>query len=133
MRQMKTIRSRVFLRTSSLECSCCFLSILQFKCSSKKYPYPPTEGTFVIDHHHLEFPFRGVLVIVISFPSPTPGISVIVQLGWIPPGRTISLKNAVTLYFYAKDNYFYDKGVKFFYYVIQCHIISILPYRVFLS
>ena len=112
---MKTIRSRVFLPTSSLECSSCFLSILQFKCSS-------------------EFPFRGVLVIFIPFPSPTPGISEIVQLGWVPPGRTISLKNAVTLYFYAKDNCFNGKGVKsFFYYVIQCHIISILPYRVFLS
>ena len=35
---------------------------------------------------------------------PTLGISVIFQLVWVPRGNNISLKNAVALYFYAKDN-----------------------------
>ena len=34
---------------------------------------------------------------------PTLGISVIFQLVWVPRGKNISLKNAVALYFYAKD------------------------------
>ena len=35
---------------------------------------------------------------------PSPEISVIIQLGWVPPGKNICVKNVVTLYYYAKDN-----------------------------
>ena len=37
-------------------------------------------------------------------PPPTFWISVIFRLVWVPPGKNISLKNAVALYFYATDN-----------------------------
>ena len=51
-------------------------------------------------------------------PSPTwrapPGSSVIFQLGCVPPGKNIYVKNAVALYFYAKDNCFCDKERIFF-------------------
>ena len=60
-------------------------------CSSKKYPYP--------------LPHRGHC----CFRPPPPGISVIFQLGLVPPGKNISLKNAVALFFYAKDKCFCDK------------------------
>ena len=53
----------------------------------------PQEGTFVLD-------------------PPPPGISVIFQLGWVSPGKSISVKNAVAPYFYAKDNCFYDEERK---------------------
>ena len=43
---------------------------------------------------------------------PTPGISIIFQLGWVPPGKTICVKNAVAQYFYVKDNCFCDKERK---------------------
>ena len=56
-------------------------------------PPPPQEGTFVLD-------------------PPPPGISVIFQLGWVSPGKSISVKNAVAPYFYAKDNCFYDEERK---------------------
>ena len=54
------------------------------------------EGTFALDPPppSLEFPFQGVFVI-----PPTPGIYVIFQLDWVPPGKNISLKNAVALNF----------------------------------
>ena len=42
------------------------------------------------------------------FRPPPPRISVIFQLGLVPPGKNISLKNAVALFFYAKDNCFCD-------------------------
>ena len=52
----------------------------------------------------MEFPFQGVLVI----PLP-PRISVIFHLGWVPPGKNISVKNTVALYHYAKYDCFYNK------------------------
>ena len=55
-------------------------------------------------HTPLEFPFQGVLVI-----PPPPGIAVIFQLGWVPSGKNFSVKNAVALYYYAKDIFFCDK------------------------
>ena len=45
---------------------------------------------------------------VLAIPT-NPGFSVISLLGWVPPGKNVSLKNAVALYFYAKDNCFYEK------------------------
>ena len=74
-------------------------------------PYLPTEGTFIL---HLPPPWnfhsRGACHI-----PPTPGISVIFQLGLVPAGKNISLKNAVAPYFYAKDDCFYDKAWKIIY------------------
>ena len=60
-------------------------------CSSKKYPYPLPHGGHC------------------CFRPPPPGVCVIFQLGLVPPGKNISLKNAVALFFYAKDNCFCDK------------------------
>ena len=39
----------------------------------------------------------------------TLGISVIFQLGWVPAGENICVKNVVALYYCAEDNFFYDK------------------------
>ena len=39
----------------------------------------------------------------------TLGISVIFQLGWVTPGENICVKNVLALYYYAEDNFFYDK------------------------
>ena len=55
-------------------------------CSPKKYLYPP--------------PPQGTLL-----QTPTPGISVIFQVGWVPSGKDISVKKVVALYFYAKDKF----------------------------
>ena len=38
-----------------------------------------------------------------KIPPLPPGISVIFQFVWVPPGKNISVKNAVAQYFYAKD------------------------------
>ena len=88
-------------------------------CSSKKYPYPSTEGTFVLELHLLKFSFQGVLVIPSTpwnfrkFPT------------WLgSPGKNISVKNAVALYVFAKDNCFCDLFM-----LIQYQGISILPSR----
>ena len=65
-------------------------------CSYKNFHTPAptsTEGTFVLD-------------------PPSPGISVIFQLSWVPPGKSISVKNAIAPYFYAKDNCFWDEERK---------------------
>jgi len=78
-------------------------------CSSKKYPYPPTEGTFVLELHPVEFPFQWVLV---NPPPPTPW-NFHKSPTWLGnPGKNISVKNAVALYFLAKDNCFCDKERK---------------------
>ena len=58
-------------------------------------------------------------------PPTTPGISVSLKNGCVPPGRNISVKNAFALCYYAKDNCFCDKEIK----LIQCQIISILSCR----
>ena len=36
----------------------------------------------------------------------SPGISLIFQLGWVPSGNNICVKDVVALYYYAKDNFF---------------------------
>ena len=60
----------------------------------QKISIPLTEGTFVLD------PQPGDAC---HIPLPT-GISVIFQLGLVPCGNNTFVKNAVALYFYAKDN-----------------------------
>ena len=78
----------------------------------KNIPHVPDRGHFCFrPPTTLEFPFQGVLVIP---PPPTPGISVIFQLGLVPPGKNVSLKNAVAQYFYAKDNCFCEKARNIF-------------------
>ena len=69
-------------------------------------PPLPTEDTFVLDPPPpaisiSEIPGGGGDV----WQAP-PGISEIFQLGWVPPGKTISVKNAVAPHFYAKDKCF---------------------------
>ena len=45
----------------------------------------------------------------------TLGISVIFQLDWVPSEENICVKNVVALYYYAEDNFFYDKMRKNFF------------------
>ena len=66
----------------------------------QKISIPPTEGTFVLDPQPPAFSIPGDACHI----PPPPGISVIFQLGWVPPGKNTFVKNAVALYFYAKDN-----------------------------
>ena len=80
-----------------------YISRIYKICSSRKYspPAPPMEGSFALDPHLLEFPW-GCLS-----SAPPSQISVIFQLGWVPSGKNISIKNVVALYYiYAKDNFF---------------------------
>ena len=84
----------------------------------EKISIPPTEDTFVLAPHPLEFPFQ-VLVIPSTpwnfrkFPT------------WLgSPGENIFVKNAVALYFFAKDNCFCDLFM-----LIQYQGILILPCR----
>ena len=67
-------------------------------------PYLPDRGHFYFTPSACHIP-------------PTPGISVIFQLGLVPAGKNISLKNAVVPYFYAKDDSFCVKALKIFYLV----------------
>ena len=73
----------------------------------QKISIPPTEGTFVLEPQPLEFPFQGMLVIP---PIPSNFRKFPTWLG--SPGKNISVKNAVALYFFAKDNCFCDKERK---------------------
>ena len=67
---------------------------------------PPTEGIFALD------------------PPPPWNF----HLGLAPPGKTISVKNAVRLYYYAKDDCScHQKKKILLFMLIQCLIISILP------
>ena len=77
----------------------------------QKSSIPPTEGTFVLEPqqdacdtpHPLEFPT------------------------WLgSPGKNISVKNAVALYFFAKDNCFCDKERKkiFLFMLMPCRGLS---------
>ena len=95
-------------------------------CNSKKYRYPPRRALLFQTFQPpgisfpgdvLEFPFQGMFVRPLSF-----------QLGQAPNGKNISVKNAVALYYYAKDDCSCDKEIKYLY--IHFHtasIISILP------
>ena len=78
------------------------------QCSSRKYQHPPphTEGSFAS-----ESPFQGVL-----------GIPVIFQLGLIPSGKNICVKNVVARYY----NFSWDKMKKyiFSFMLVWCLIIS---------
>ena len=60
-----------------------------YYCVVRENIHTPTAGTFTLDP-----------------PPPPPGISVVFQLGWVSPGKNISVKNAVALYYYAKNNCF---------------------------
>ena len=72
-------------------------------CSSKII-HTPHEGHFFKLPSPWNFHFRRCL----PYPPP-PVISLIFQLGWIPPGKNTFLKNAVALYFYVIDNCFCDR------------------------
>ena len=95
-------------------------------------PPCPTEGTFALQTPNfcLSYPF-----------PPPPGISLICQLGRVPSGKNICLKDVVALYYYAKDNFLCDKMRKnlFIHFVIRCLIISMtllannLPQRRYLT
>ena len=61
-------------------------------------------------------------------PNPNPPPRWNFQLGLAPPGKTISVKKAVTLYCYAKDDCSCHQEKKnLLFMLIQCLIISILP------
>ena len=57
------------------------------------------------------------------------------QLGLAPPGKTVSVKNAVTLYYYAKDDCSNDQEKKkiLLSMLTQHLIISILPFKVMIN
>ena len=77
-------------------------------CSSRKYPSPPQRA------------------FLLQTPPPPPPWNF--QLGLAPPGKTISVKKAVTLYCYAKDDCSCHQEKKnLLFMLIQCLIISILP------
>ena len=99
-----------------------FLKIISMY-GSRKYPYPPTEGILALDTPPpWNFHSRGYL----SDPAPHPlGFPV-----WLAPTRkTISIENAVALYYYAKDDCSCAKEKKPFIHVNMQLIISILPYK----
>lgn len=74
-------------------------------CSSGEYPSPPDRGHFCFrPPAPWDFQFRGCL----SYPLP-PGIFLTFLLGWVAPGKNIFVKNAFSLYYYAKCNCFCDK------------------------
>ena len=72
-------------------------------CSSRKYTYAlPREGAFALDPPPpWNFHPRGY----VSDPPAPPGISGIFELGWVPSGKNICVKNVVALYYHAKDNF----------------------------
>ena len=67
---------------------------------SRKYPYPPppTEGILALDPHPPGISIPGGIC---QTPPPTPWDS---QFGLAPTRKTISIENAVALYYYAKDD-----------------------------
>ena len=73
------------------------LRVLRNCVVPKTYTYPSTVGTFVLDSGGPPPPPppRGGLFFFYPPPPPPhprPGISVIFQLGWVPPGRYITIK-----------------------------------------
>ena len=59
-------------------------------------------------------------------PNPNPPWNF--QLGLAPPGKTVSVKNDVTLYYYAKDDYSSNREKNILLFMVtQRLIISILP------
>ena len=71
----------------------------------------------------MEFPFHGWGGggECLSYPPP-PGISVIFQLGWVPSGKNICVKNVVARYYNAKDNFFLQYNKIFSFVLIQTSI-----------
>ena len=59
------------------------------------------EGTFAEDPHPDRISIPGGA----CHTPPPPGISVIIQLGWVPSVKNICFKNVVALYYYAEDNF----------------------------
>ena len=100
-------------------------------CSSRKYTYDlPTEGTFALDPPPpWNFHPRGY----VSDPPAPPGISVIFELGWIPSGKNICVKNVVALYYHAKDNFFCDKMRKKIFLLMLIRIRCLIISRPFLA
>ena len=52
------------------------------------------------------------------------------ELGWDPPEENIFIKNAVALYFYAKDNCMFSaikRGKIFLFILKECLMLSVLP------
>ena len=82
-------------------CSLCYLMLIF--CSSRKYPYPPFHGGHFCWRPPPRQNFHSIGCL--SYPQP-PGISVIIQLGWVPSVKNICFKNVVALYYYAEDNLF---------------------------
>ena len=62
----------------------------------------PTEGTFILYPNPLEI---SIPVGACHTPPAPPEISVIIQPGLVSPGKNSSVKNAVAIYIYAKDNW----------------------------
>ena len=71
-------------------------------------PHHPTEGTFAKD----PLPPPEISIPGGACHTPYRGISVIIQLVWVPSGKNICVKNIVAttyiilLYYFAKDNFF---------------------------
>ena len=74
-------------------------------------PPPPTEGSFALDPTALDSPSQGVHVKPLPPPplTPPPGIPVIFQLGWVPSGKNICVKNVFARYY----NFSWDKMKKY--------------------
>ena len=80
-----------------------YISVVFIKCAVPESIHPPTmEGSFALDPHPLEFPWD-----CLSY-APTTTTSNFFQLGWVPSGKNVSIKNVVALYYYAKDNLFLE-------------------------
>ena len=48
-------------------------------------------------------------VLVIPPPPPPLRILLIFQLGWVPCGKNVCVKNVIALFYYRKENFFCDK------------------------
>ena len=60
----------------------------------------------------------------VSYPPATHGISIIFELGWVPSGKNICVKNVVALYYHAKDNFFCDKMRKNLSFHVNTYTVS---------
>ena len=97
----------------------CVIEKLQFH----KISIPLTEDISALDPRHPAWNFHsmGGGGECLSYPPP-PGISVIFQLGWVPSGKNICVKNVVARYY----NFSWDKMKKyiFSFMLVWCLIIS---------
>ena len=91
----------------------------------QKISIPPTEGTFVLDPQPPGFSIQGDARHI----PPPPGISVIFQPGWVPPGKNTFVKMPLHYTFMRKIICDKEREKIFLLMLIQCQIISILPSR----